>query len=484
MTSDPAPALPSPPVLTDELTDEPTAAASPPKRRLFPRSGVVGDVLALAVAAALVAAASMVGFALLRSGAPLFLEAPPLFARILPHRGSGTPFAIALGILGVVFAGRIATSVKWKVLGPLATGVAIAWTCSLALIDGWQRGWVDRLTTPDEYLHDLPKIGGLASFIRGFSSHILEFQPGSWTTHVSSHPPGATLIFLILDRIGLGGGGWAGAVVIAIGSSAGIAVCLTVRALGAPKAARQILPFAVFFPGAVWVGVSADGLFAGCAAWGVALAVIGCRRGGRLGFAATVIGGLLLGYTLYLSYGLILMGLVTATALAFSSHRRRWLTAIAAIIAVVATFTLSGFNWLQAEHLVTRRYYQGIASRRQYSYFVWANLAALTLSAGPAVAIGLRRAVSVSVSVVSRARRRTMDRETLVPAALALAAFLAILIADVSGLSKAETERIWLPFGFWLLASLALLPRRFLPIALALQILTALAINHVLLTYW
>ena len=82
------------------------------------------------------------------------------------------------------------------------------------------------------------------------------------------------------------------------------------------------------------------------------------------------------------------------------------------------------------------------------------------------------------------ARWRDLDRETFVPAALSLAAAVAVLAADLTGLSKAETERIWLPFGFWLIASLALLPKRVVPLALTLQIVIALLVNHLELTYW
>ena len=39
-----------------------------------------------------------------------------------------------------------------------------------------------------------------------------------------------------------------------------------------------------------------------------------------------------------------------------------------------------------------------------------------------------------------------------------LGALLAIVFADLSMLSKAETERIWLPFTIWLTAAPALLP--------------------------
>ena len=41
-----------------------------------------------------------------------------------------------------------------------------------------------------------------------------------------------------------------------------------------------------------------------------------------------------------------------------------------------------------------------------------------------------------------------------------LGALLAIVCADLSMLSKAETERIWLPFTVWLTAAPALLPPR------------------------
>jgi hypothetical protein len=60
----------------------------------------------------------------------------------------------------------------------------------------------------------------------------------------------------------------------------------------------------------------------------------------------------------------------------------------------------------------------------------------------------------------------------------------AILIADLSMLSKAETERIWLPFTVWLPAAAALLPPRSHRWWLALNVAGALLINHFILTNW
>jgi hypothetical protein len=61
---------------------------------------------------------------------------------------------------------------------------------------------------------------------------------------------------------------------------------------------------------------------------------------------------------------------------------------------------------------------------------------------------------------------------------------VAIGLADLSGLSKAEVERIWLPFTVWLTAATAFLPAASRKLWLAAQAATALAVNHLLLTNW
>ncbi|MEV7716676.1 hypothetical protein AB0Q93_05050, partial [Streptomyces sp. NPDC088184] len=67
---------------------------------------------------------------------------------------------------------------------------------------------------------------------------------------------------------------------------------------------------------------------------------------------------------------------------------------------------------------------------------------------------------------------------------LVSAALLALLAADLSGMSKAETERIWQPFMLWLLPAAALLPARHRRGWLAAQAVVALAVNHLLWTEW
>ena len=64
------------------------------------------------------------------------------------------------------------------------------------------------------------------------------------------------------------------------------------------------------------------------------------------------------------------------------------------------------------------------------------------------------------------------------------AAAATVLAADLSGMSKSEVERIWLPFVPWLLVACALLPQRWLRPALALQVCFALLVQHLLFTGW
>jgi hypothetical protein len=279
-------------------------------------------------------------------------------------------------------------------------------------------------------------------------------------------------VFIGLDRIGLGGGAWAAIACVLAGALVAVAVPVTIRTLGDERAARAAMPFLVLFPGAVWIGASADGMFAGVTATGLALLAVAVTRGRPLtGLAA----GVLLAGGIYLSYGLTLIA-VPAIAILLLARGKRLLPLAAAAggaVAVVAAFTAAGFWWLDGYHLVVQRYYQGIASRRPYAYWVWADLALVLVCAGPAAAVILRRAVPL---------RRPRARPAA--AVLPLAAAAAIVGADLSGLSKAEVERIWLPFAVWLLAGAALIPPPSRRTWLIVQATVALLVNHLLLTTW
>jgi hypothetical protein len=142
-------------------------------------------------------------------------------------------------------------------------------------------------------------------------------------------------------------------------------------------------------------------------------------------------------------------------------------------LAVVGAFAAAGFWWFDGYTLVQERYWQGIALNRPFQYWSWANLASVVCAIGLGGVAGVARAFDVA------AIKRRSGLHLVV-----LAALLSILCADLSMLSKAETERIWLPFTVWLVAAGALLPPRSYRWWLALNVVGALVLNHVILTNW
>ncbi|WP_408637770.1 hypothetical protein [Nocardia bovistercoris] len=398
----------------------------------------------------------------------LYAAAAPIFGSWLPHIGWGTVPAIVLAAAVVVAGPAAAARLSWPRL--LVTGyvAAVGWALSLALVDGWRRGFAERFTDPNEYLHEVPGVTDIPAMLRGFADRILDFQPDSWTTHVSGHPPGALLFFVLLDRVGLGGPTPAALACLLIGCSAIPAVAVAFDALGVREHARAALPYLVLAPAALWIAVSADAMFMAVAAWAVAILAVAARRASA---PLAVAAGVLFGLTVFLNYGLVLMALPAVAVLIAGKTMRPLGYALAGAAAVVAAFALAGFWWLDGYHLVVERYYQGIATTRPFAYWWWGNLAATVC------AIGL-----ASVAALTRvpARLRAGD-----PAAILItAALCAVLLADASGLSKAETERIWLPFDIWLLAAPAFLPRPAARIWLTVQAAGTLLLVHLLLTNW
>jgi hypothetical protein len=443
------------------------------------------EAVAVAVAIVLVAAAFVVPDLHLDTVTPLinssparirsFADTAPIFGRWNTHVGWGTIPAVVIGVAAVLWGPVLALRLPWRALTLVTWATSGSWAFSLALIDGWRRGFAGRLTAPHEYLRQLPNVTDIPEAVRTFASRIPDYQPDSWITHVSGHPPGALLTFVWLDRIGLGGGAWAGLLCLLVGSSAAVAIIVAVRTLADEHTARLAAPFVAVAPTAIWVAVSADGYFAGVAAWGIALLALAVRCTVGYPVLAAVGAGLLLGWSIFLNYGLVLMGLpaiaVLICAADWRTALRALIPAVLAALAVVVAFAAAGFWWLDGYHLVQQRYWQGIAKDRPFQYWVWANLASVVCAVGLGSIAGVARVFDIA------AIRQRSALHLLV-----LGALLAIACADLSMLSKAETERIWLPFTMWLTAAPALLPSH--RWWLALNVTGALALNHFILTTW
>ncbi|THA79218.1 hypothetical protein E6R60_01460 [Streptomyces sp. A0642] len=447
------------------------------------RSGHLRDLAAAGAGVVLVAAAVLVGRAFDDAARILVVHWPPLLASWYPHTGPGTWAAPVVVAAVIAYGPSLAVRLRWRALLLSCYLTVLAWVLSLALIDGWDRGIAERLTTKHEYLRVIGRFDDIGAALRGFNEHILIGPPGNWPAHVAGHPPGSTLTFVLLDRIGLGGGAWAGVWCILTGALASVAVLIAVRALADEHTARRAAPFVVLAPVAVWAGTSADGYFTAVAAWSVALLALAATRTARSPAAAALGAGLLYGLTCYLSYGLTLIALPLLAVLLLTRTSRPLPLFVLGALVVPTAFTVAGFDWWEAYRLLVDRYYQGAGGVRPYSYWVWANLACTAIAVGPAVLAGLRRTLAGAPGAA-----RTLRTGTTAPSQrlilLVAAALLALVAADLSGMSKSETERIWQPFMLWLLPAAALLPPRGRRGWLAAQAVVALAVNHLLWTGW
>ena len=136
---------------------------------------------------------------------------------------------------------------------------------------------------------------------------------------------------------------------------------------------------------------------------------------------------------------------------------------------MVAVWWGIGFWWFDGLAATKVRYGEGVATKRPYDYWAFlGNPAAFSMALGPAAYVAVARV---------RDRRLWL---------LAGAGLAAVALANLSGLSKAEVERIWLPFAPWILvlgAGLAARPRLRTGLLLA-QVSVALAIETFLRTSW
>ena len=161
---------------------------------------------------------------------------------------------------------------------------------------------------------------------------------------------------------------------------------------------------------------------------------------------------------------------VVPAVVAWQRRRLRPL-ALAAVGAapVFLGFLAAGFWWVAGLLATRERYFAGVGGRRPYLDFLVANAACLAIVLGPALAVALTR-------VRDRKLWLLVGGTTVVLGA-----------AMISGMSKGEVERIWLPFAIWLLPAGAVLAASRVRVTtawLGLQATTAIVIATAVKTSW
>lgn len=393
-----------------------------------PTARTTALVLVLAAGASLIVLTHVWGRWLQDRGFRMMVNAPPLTGNIDPRADGRAVPALAVAAGAVGGADHVARALPWRRLLWASFAAALVWTVALAAWDG-----IDGFTTSPasavDYLRTLRNIEGVGDFLDRLLT-----ETATLPTHVQAHPPGLVVALLGLEHLGLATPRFLAAVEHLVGAASVPAVLLVAREVSSELAARAAAPFVVFSSIAItWS--SGDAIFLGAGAWAVALLVLATGRSGRRSDALAVAGGVTAAAGLFLSYGLVLLGLVPVVV---AWRRGRWRVlglAAVPVVTIGALAALGGFWWFDGLAVTRQAYAESLARVRPYGFFLVANLAAVAIAVGPAVWVGLVR---------------LRDRGAWLVAGGALAA---IVLADLSGLSKAEVERIWLPFLPWLVVA-------------------------------
>lgn len=272
----------------------------------------------------------------------------------------------------------------------------------------------------NEYLPGLPALSyGQGFFVDRFA----ELVP-SLPVNVAGHPPA---LMLLIDTFGLTTPGRLAALCIAAAVLTPAVTFAIARALELPaERARLAAVLAALSPMLLLLGItSADAIFM---LVGALTAVLLADRRPRVRAA----GCLALAVAAFFSWALLAIG---AWAAVVALVREGWRTALAlaaacgvAVLAFDGTLALAfGYDPIGTLRATEGYYRNSAASVRPYEFWLFGSPTAFAALLGLPMAAGLLLA----------ARRRY-------PAGVALGAVIAI--ASVAGFTKAETERIWLPF--------------------------------------
>ncbi len=403
------------------------------------------------------------GFRLQRENPAVKLGAGPLVGswdlRLSPMLIPAVLIAAGAAVALPHLARRIS---PWRALA-LTGLIAAAFAFALAASDGWS-GILGPVTHPTEYWAGVAEARPASHYVRTY----IERQK-FYSVHVRGHPPGFMLVLLFLRWVGLVSAWFAGLLSFLGVMLSVVSVGFTVKRVAGTATLERALPFLALAPYAVWQGTSADALFSGAAAAGIALLAVAMTTTRRSAeFVSAAAGGLVLGACCFLTFGApTLIPLVLA--LAWRTRRIRWIPpALAGVAAIVILFAWFDYWWLDGLNNTRMFYAAGTAQFRPALYFFFANLAALAIAIGPAALAGLTRLRRSGAAVV------------------VVGALACVLLADASGLSKGETERIWLLYMPWIsvaAAGLATSVRR-QQWWLGGQALAAIALQIALVSKW
>ena len=397
-----------------------------------------------------------------RLGTPL----PPFLMNWKPRLRSSAWIAIVVCLGCAWLAPRVVASVRSRAgfavssyAGALAVGLSLnaARLGTAGFSQVFRQGPGGSSEASREYL---PSLSMLDHGIHYYVGHFASLLP-YLTTHVKGNPPGP---LIALHLLGVNTPGRLTALCIGLGAlTAPLAYALG-RSLGGERRGRIAAALTVFSPSLLLFGVtSVDYVFAALATAIAWLLVTPTARTRAAGCALAAIGS-------FCSW--LLLAIPVWAALVVWRRRGIRSAAVTAAAAAAAVLALNlilvvalGYDPVAVLHRLGHIYATGIATRRPYAFWLLGSPVAWLLMLGPPIAW-----------IACRALGRGD------PAALALAAV--IVVASVAGFTKAETERIWLPFVPLACVAAAARPIPRLRLVLVTLTLQALAVELLFNTVW
>jgi len=306
----------------------------------------------------------------------------------------------------------------------------------------------------------LPAIDSLG--LRDFLDRFAEIAP-TLPIHPSAHPPG-TLV--LLEATGIDGPRGFAALVILIGTGAVPLTYLLARRLGiAADRSRAAALLIAFSPAALLYGVlSTDAMFA---TFGLAAA---CLLVGA-GLRDWIGGAIALAVASFFSWALLAVGAFAAVVQLLRRGLRSAvaMAAVAALVVIalyLVLFAATGFDPIGSVRAAGDAYDLGISNARPYLFWLFGSPVAFAVALGIPTAWFAARALGAGNEV-----------------AIGLAAI--VVVSVLIGLTKAETERIWLFMGpLAAVAAATLVPVRRMPAICVLLVAQALVTQILLDTVW
>jgi len=348
----------------------------------------------------------------------------------------------------------LASPRRWRtalLVGGAALGFAFQ-TATVALQpNGVTRTWIARTTNGviNSYFTMAEQTGGLpaSTLVARYDAEMQ--QRGTSAMHAVTHPPGPILFYRALLALfkNRETAALAGAIVFgALGILACVPLAASVEMLtGDPLVAARVGMLWTLCPALFHFSPYPDQALAGLITAALALLLAAGRAVAERRLIFTLAASACLAIALFLSYGSFAYAAVAMLVVISVEWPLRGpartaalvLTAAAFVGLLIATAGTWGFNYLASARTALGIHRLEYTAPRQYSTWLWANLMDATMFAGvPVILFGVW-------GCIVGATRKGWASDASMRARVAVLA--GILLLDVSGTTRGEVGRIWVP---------------------------------------